>query len=150
MQNDDSNKSSSKFAGKAEVKWLVAIGILSAAVYITSLVEKCPHFLVWATGAFACVFALPLGLIVIAVILAGIISIFTPGGASAIPLFAWKGGVDELSSTEIREFQTKPPAYRFMKVYLYLAVNSLAGAVMTLLAFGALYVLMQFAQQQKH
>ena len=150
MQQKEITKGTSQFGGTTEVKWLVAIGIVSATVYITSLVETFPRLIVWATGAFACVFALPLALIVIAVILAGIVSIFTPGGAGAIPLFAWKGGVDGLSLTQIREFQARPPALRFMKVYLYLVVNSLVGAVMTLLAFGALYVLMQFAQQQKH
>ncbi len=145
-----SSTNPSEFAGKAEVKWLVATGIVAAAAFIASLVGKLPHALVLAAGAFACVFALPLALIVIAVILAGIVQIFSPGGGAAIPLFAWKGGVDGLSPAEIREFEAKPRQHRFIKVYLYLAVNSLVGAVMTLLAFAALYALMQFAQQQKH
>jgi hypothetical protein len=137
-------------AAKAELIWLAVIGVISLAGFIASLTEALPRTFVFATGAMACVFALPLALIVVAAILAAIIQIFTPGGGSAIPLFAWKGGVDGLSPGQCREFQAKPRMVRFAKVYVWLAVNSIVGAVITLVAFAGIYALMQFAQQPNH
>ena len=138
------------FAGKAEIVWLIFVGMVSLAALIASINQATPRAIVWATGAVACVFALPLALIVIAAILAIIVQIFTPGGGSVIPLFGWKGGVDGLSPAERREFQAKPCVVRFAKVYVWLAVNSLVGALIALAAFAAIYVLMQIAQQPKH
>jgi hypothetical protein len=43
---------------------------------------------------------------------------------------------------------TLPRTRRLAEVYLWLAVNSLVGAVMTLIAFAGIYALVQFAQQQ--
>lgn len=80
----------------------------------------------------------------------GLLQAFTSGGGSALPLFAWKGGVDGLSPVDRSEFEAKPPMIRFAKVYLWLAVNSLVGALITLIAFAALYILMQIAQQKNH
>jgi hypothetical protein len=120
------------------------------AAFITARIEAFPPAVVYAAGTVACVFALPFGLIVIAVILSGILQIFTPGGGSAIPLFAWKGSVDGLSPDQLREFHAKPRLLRFAQVYLWLAANSLVGAVIALIAFAGLYTLMQFAQQKPH
>jgi hypothetical protein len=138
------------FAGKTEVIWLVVIGIVSLAAFIASLIEAFPSAVVVAAGALACVFALPLVLIVTAVILAAIVQIFTPGGGGAIPLFGWKGGVDGLSLVQRHEFEAKPRMLRFAKVHLWLAVNSLVGALITAVAFAAIYTLMQFAQRPNH
>jgi len=137
----------SSFAGTSEVIWLLVVGIATGAMFIRSLVVDASSVVVWATGVLAGVFALPFALIVVAVILAVIVQIFSPGGGNAIPLFAWKGGVDGLSATQRLDFRAKPPVARFARVYLYLAVNSLVGAAITLVAFAGLYVLMQFAQQ---
>jgi hypothetical protein len=138
------------FAGKREVLWLILIGMVSLAALIMSLVENFPRPAVYSVGAIACVFALPWLLVVVAVILAVIVQIFTPGGGPTIPLFVWKGGVDGILFSRLQEFEAKSPLGRFAKVYLWLVVNSVVGAVVTLLAFGALYVFMQFVQTQKH
>jgi hypothetical protein len=136
------------FAGKTEVIWLLFIGIVSGVAFIVSLAEGASIAVDRATGLVAGVFPLPFALIVIAVILSGIFQIFTPRGGSAIPLFGWRGGVDGLSSEERMEFESKPRIARFAKVYLWLAVNSLVGAAIALIAFAGLYVMMRFAQQQ--
>jgi len=136
------------FAGKTEVICLVVIGIVSLAGFIIAFVEAFPRAVLLAAGAVACVFALPFALIVIAVTLVTVLQIFTPGGGSAIPLFGWKGSVDGLSLAQRREFEAKPRMVRFAKVYLWLAVNSLVGALAALVAFACLYAFMQFAQQR--
>ncbi len=138
------------FAGKAEIIWLVVLGVLSAAAFIAALTQGFSTVVVWATGALAAVFALPFALLLVAVVLAVIVQIFTPGGGSAIPILGWKGGVDGLSPDQRRAFEARPRAVRFGKVYVWLAVNSLVGAAITLAAFAALYALMQFAQQPNH
>ncbi len=138
------------FAGKTEVIWLLVIGIVSLAAFIVSRVETFPSAVVFMAGAVACVFALPFGLIAIAVILSMLLQIFTPGGGSAIPLFPWKSSVDGLSPDRLREFQAKPRMNRFAIVYLWLAVNSLVGAAVALIAFACLYTFMQFVQQKHH
>src|ERR1017187_5704123 len=107
---------------------------------LASLIENFPRAVVWGTEAFACIFGLPLALIAIAVILVALLQIFTPGGGDAIPLFRWKGGVDGLSLAQRHEFEAKPRLVRFAKVHLWLAVNSLVGAAITLVAFAGLYM----------
>jgi len=138
------------FGGEAELIWLVGIGILSFAAYIVSRIASFPTALIYATGAVACVFALPLGLIVISGILSILLQIFTPGGGSAIPLFPFELGVDGLSSAQVLEFKANPRMHRFTKVYVWLAVNSLVGAAVTVVAFAGLYALMEFARQSHH
>lgn len=138
------------FAGKAEVIWLLVIGIVSFAAFIAARIESFPSAVVFIAGAVACVFALPFGLIAIAVILSALLQIFTPSGGSSIPLFPWKGSVDGLSPDQLREFEAKPRMNRFAKVYLWLSVNSLVGAAVTLIAFVCLYTFMQLVQQQHH
>lgn len=138
------------FGGEPEVIWLVGIGILSFVAYIVSRMASFPAVLTYATGFVACVFAIPLGLIVVAGVLSMLIQIFTPGGGSPIPLFPWKCDVDGLSSAQVREFRAKPRMHRLARVYIWLAVNSLVGAAVTLVAFAGLYALMEFARQSRH
>jgi hypothetical protein len=140
----------SSFGGKTEAIYLLILGVVSAAAFIASIVDDLSRFLVYLTGVLAAIFALPFALIIVAVVLGGLLQMFTPGGGSAIPLLAWNGGVDGLSPVEKSEFEAKPIMVRVAKVYLWLAVNSLVGAVIMLIAFAALYMLMQVAQQKNH
>lgn len=150
IQRQGSTTSAVSFAGEKKLIWLIAIGLVSLAALVTSLIEGFRVAIVIPVGAVACVFGLPLVLIVIAAILSVIVQIFAPGGARAIPLFKWKGGVDGLSDELRSDFENKPPLVRISKVYLWLAVNSLVGGAITLIAFAGLYVFMQFVQQQNH
>lgn len=139
-----------RFGGEVEVFWLIGIGVLSFVAFIVSRVASLPTVLIYGTGAIACVFALPLGLTAMAWVLSGLLQVFTPGGGTAIPLFQWKCRVDGLSDAEVRVFRAKPCMHRFAMVYVWLAVNSLVGAAVTLVAFGGLYALMEYARQGRH
>ena len=138
------------FAGKVEVIWLLAIGIASFTAFLVARIESFPSGIVLIAGVVAGVFALPFGFIAIAVILSGLLQMFTPGGGSSIPLFPWKGSVDGLSPEQLREFAAKPRMNRFAYVYLWLAVNSLVGAAIALIAFACLYTFMQLVQKEHH
>ena len=89
--------STGSFAGKTEVIWLLVVGIVSLAAFITSRIEAFPLTVVFTSEAVACVFALPFGLIAIAAIFSAMVQLFTPGGGNAIALFVWDGGVARLA-----------------------------------------------------
>lgn len=139
-----------KDAVGVEFAWLLVAGLLSAAAFIASRTQGFPQTVIGFTCLLACVFALPFALLAVAGVLSGLLQAFTPGGGKAVPLFTWKGGVTGLTLAQFREFKGMPGLRRFVKIYLWLAVNSLIASVVTLVAFAGLYVLMEFARNNHH
>jgi hypothetical protein len=134
-------------AGKRELIYLVVVGAVTLAGFIIAYFQDAPQVVVVGTGILAGVFAGPWLLIVAAGILAGIVQAF---GQTSINTLPWKGGIDGIPSDQIAQFDAKPQVVRFGKVYLWALVNSLVGAVVAVLAFAALYAIMQFVQTAKH
>ena len=129
-----------------EAIWLVGIGVLSLAAFIGALAESLPLPLVVLTGSIAAVFALPW----ILLLLAGIVKGIMPMAIDLGPIGNWSGGVNNILIHQAREFRSRPRLYKFLKIYLWVAVNGLLAVFVLGAGLLIIYWLTEYAKTMKH